>query len=82
MAKKVPNPFFRLMLTKPRIFLDNAATSWPKPPAVYQPVDDYQRRLGAAVGRGGSAGAEEVGKAVDETRATLARFDRGDMLVG
>ena len=27
-----------------RIYLDNAATSWPKPEAVYAIVDRYQRR--------------------------------------
>ncbi len=48
-----------------RIYLDNAATSWPKPQAVCDAVDDYQRRLGAAVGRGGYAEADEVGNAVD-----------------
>ena len=25
----------------PRIYLDNAATSWPKPESVYAAVDDY-----------------------------------------
>ena len=62
------------MSDRPRIYLDNAATSWPKPQAVYEAVDDYQRRLGAAVGRSGYAEAEEVGKAVDGTRAALARL--------
>src|SRR5262245_56975369 len=35
----------------PRIYLDNAATSWPKPESVYRAVDDYMRRLGAPAGR-------------------------------
>ena len=35
-----------------RVYLDNAATSFPKPEAVYSAVDDYQRRIGVAVGRG------------------------------
>jgi cysteine desulfurase family protein len=35
-----------------RIYLDNAATSFPKPPAVYAAMDDYNRRVGAAIGRG------------------------------
>ena len=34
-----------------RIYLDNAATSWPKPEAVYAAVDRYQREIGAAAGR-------------------------------
>src|SRR5438874_1170908 len=35
-----------------RIYLDNAATSFPKPEAVYTAVDGYNRHSGAAVGRG------------------------------
>ena len=30
-----------------RIYLDNAATTWPKPEAVYDAVDHYQREIGA-----------------------------------
>ena len=30
------------------IYLDNAATSWPKPEAVYAAVDHYQREIGIA----------------------------------
>ena len=29
-----------------RIYLDNAATSWPKPESVYRAVDEFQRNLG------------------------------------
>ncbi len=36
-----------------RIYLDNAATSWPKPEAVYSVIDDYQRNIGAPGGRSG-----------------------------
>jgi len=57
-----------------RIYLDNAATSWPKPQQVYDVVDDYQRRLGAAVGRSGYAEAEEIGQRVDATRAAVAQL--------
>ncbi|MDA1214124.1 MAG: aminotransferase class V-fold PLP-dependent enzyme [Planctomycetota bacterium] len=35
-----------------RIYLDNAATSFPKPEAVYRAVETYHRELGTAVGRG------------------------------
>ena len=35
-----------------RIYLDNAATSFPKPESVYAAMDAYNRRNGAAVGRG------------------------------
>jgi len=35
------------------ICLDNAATSWPKPEAVYQAVDYFMYQVGATPGRGG-----------------------------
>lgn len=62
------------MLQRSRVYLDNAATSWPKPSSVYDVVDDYHRRLGASVGRGGYAEAEEVGQAVAQTRSAVARL--------
>jgi len=52
----------------PRIYLDNAATSWPKPEAVYRAVDDYQRRLGAPAGRGSYAEAAETERIVVSCR--------------
>lgn len=58
----------------PRIYLDNAATSWPKPEAVYQAVDDYQRRLGAPAGRGAYAEATEVERIVASCRKKLAEL--------
>ncbi len=55
-----------------RIYLDNAATSWPKPEAVYAVVDDYQRRLGAPAGRSGYAEAAEVSRRVEAARRSVA----------
>jgi cysteine desulfurase/selenocysteine lyase len=55
-----------------RIYLDNAATSWPKPEPVYRAVDDYQRRLGAAAGRGAYREAAEVERTVAEARRQIA----------
>lgn len=55
-----------------RIYLDNAATSWPKPEAVYLAVDDYQRRLGAAVGRGGYSEASETERLITLCRGRVA----------
>jgi len=57
-----------------RIYLDNAATSWPKPEAVYVAVDHYQREIGAPAGRSAYAEASEVGRIVDATRRKLARL--------
>ncbi|HEV2972087.1 MAG TPA: aminotransferase class V-fold PLP-dependent enzyme [Pirellulales bacterium] len=57
-----------------RIYLDNAATSWPKPEAVYKAVERYQREIGAAAGRGSYAEALEAGQFVDRARAGVARL--------
>ena len=57
-----------------RIYLDNAATSWPKPEAVYRAVDDYQRRLGAPAGRGAYAEAAETERIVGSCRKLLAQI--------
>jgi len=57
-----------------RIYLDNAATSWPKPEAVYAAVDYYQRELGATTARGAYREAEEVERRVWLTRRRLADF--------
>jgi cysteine desulfurase / selenocysteine lyase len=55
-----------------RIYLDNAATSWPKPEPVYAAVDRYQRDIGAAAGRGGYREAVEAQRAVDAARRGCA----------
>ncbi len=62
------------MTPKPRIPLDNAATSFPKPDAVYAAVDDFNRRLGAAAGRGGYAAAGEAAEIVARCRRNVARL--------
>ena len=59
---------------RPRIYLDNAATSWPKPPAVYQAVERYQRELGAAAGRAAYREASEVERLVADARRAVARL--------
>ena len=46
----------------PRVYLDNAATSWPKPPAVYDAVERYMRDNGTAAGRGMYADAQHVAR--------------------
>ncbi|MGD9719647.1 MAG: cysteine desulfurase [Pirellulales bacterium] len=57
-----------------RIYLDNAATSWPKPPEVYAAVDHYLRDLGAPAGRSGYAEAAEVSQRVETARRNTARL--------
>ncbi|MEM6799244.1 MAG: aminotransferase class V-fold PLP-dependent enzyme [Planctomycetota bacterium] len=56
-----------------RIYLDNAATSWPKPPAVYEAIDRYQRDIGAAAGRAGYDSASQAASIVTAARVAVAR---------
>jgi cysteine desulfurase family protein len=56
------------------IYLDNAATSWPKPEPVYEAADRALRELGGNPGRSGHRMAVEAGRAIGETRLLLARL--------
>ena len=56
------------------LYLDNAATSFPKPEVVYQELHSYLRSEGANPGRGGHQSAVRVEKTIDDTRNLLARF--------
>jgi cysteine desulfurase family protein len=60
------------------IYLDNAATSWPKPESVYQYMNDFYRSCGVNPGRSGFDKAIEAGNIVEEVRAQLTRFFGGD----
>jgi cysteine desulfurase family protein len=55
-----------------RIYLDNAATSWPKPAIVYEAVDRYLRSNGAPAGRGAYGEAAEVERMVADARKRVA----------
>jgi cysteine desulfurase family protein len=55
-------------------YLDNAATSWPKPESVYQAVERFMREVGATPGRGGHRREEESARIADEARAALAEL--------
>src|SRR5436309_14959446 len=57
-----------------RIYLDNAATSWPKPEGVYRAVEQFLRTCGAAAGRSAYKEAQEAERAVAETRRRVARW--------
>ncbi len=58
----------------PRIYLDNAATSFPKPEPVYDAIDRYNRRLGATAGRGAYASGIAAADVVHQCRLNLARL--------
>jgi len=56
------------------IYLDNAATSFPKPQSVLDAVDYAQRNFAINVGRGSYPLANYAASIVDETKGLLARM--------
>jgi cysteine desulfurase / selenocysteine lyase len=56
------------------LFLDNAATSFPKPEAVYRAMDAAMREVGVAPGRGGYRQSLAAARILYETRTALAGF--------
>lgn len=56
------------------IYLDNAATSWPKPESVYRAMDEFARRFAGNPGRSGHRMAVESEKRVQGCREAVARF--------
>ncbi len=54
------------------VYLDHAATSWPKAPGVSQAVADFLDRIGANPGRSGHRMSIEAGRIVSSARGTLA----------
>jgi cysteine desulfurase family protein len=59
------------------IFLDNGATSFPKPEEVYEFMDRFYRNFGVNPGRSGYDLCLETGAVVEETRKMLTRFFNG-----
>ncbi len=59
---------------KDHYYLDNAATSWPKPETVYASMDQFFRGYGVNPGRAGHELAVEAEKMIVETRRLLAQF--------
>ena len=56
------------------IYLDNAATSHPKPPEVYAAVDECLRHRSANPGRGGHKMAMDANRIVFETREKIGEL--------
>lgn len=56
------------------IYLDNAATSWPKPESVYRTMDEFLRNRGGNPGRGGHTLALAASQMIAETRLLIARL--------
>ncbi len=59
------------------IYLDNAATTFPKPEPVYSFMDQFYRRAGVNPGRSGYDLCMEAGELLDNTRKLLTRFFNG-----
>ncbi len=57
-----------------RIYLDNAATSYPKPPEVWASMERYMRRVGASPGRGGYASSLDAGRILFAARESTAQL--------
>lgn len=60
------------------LYLDNAATSFPKPESVYQALDKFARTSLANPGRAGHAMAVAAERTIDDARHTLNQFFRGE----
>lgn len=56
------------------IYLDHAATSWPKPETVYRAMDEFLRKSGANPGRAGHHMAAAAAELVWQARIAVKRF--------
>ncbi len=61
-----------------RLYLDNAATSFPKPPSVTEAMVRYANEVGGSAGRGSYAEAREGGRIIRQCRERVCRFINGE----
>ncbi len=61
-----------------RIYLDNAATSFPKPEAVWAAVLEQGQHVGANAGRGSYSSAQAATQILEAARVRLARLFHGE----
>lgn len=61
-----------------RLYMDNAATSFPKPRAVLEAMSRYATELGASAGRGAYAEAIETAQLIADCRRRLNRLFHGE----
>jgi cysteine desulfurase/selenocysteine lyase len=59
------------------IYLDNGATSYPKPQEVYEFMDQFYRNFGVNPGRSGYDLCMEAGEIIEDTRKALTEFFNG-----
>ena len=60
------------------IYLDNGATSFPKPPPVYKAVEDYMRSIGGGAGRSAHKKAREAMEIATLCRVEIAELINAD----
>lgn len=56
------------------VYLDNAATTYPKPPAVWQAMEHFMKNIGASAGRGGYRRALSAEEIVFQCRRLLGKL--------
>lgn len=56
------------------IYLDNSATSYPKPECVYTAINDFMRNNGASAGRGNYARARDAEELIYLARKSIAKL--------
>ena len=56
------------------IYLDNSATTWPKPPAVIEAMARYLEEIGGNPGRSGHSRSIDAARTLYEAREALAAF--------
>lgn len=66
------------MSASQRLYMDNAATSFPKPAAVHEAMLRFATQLGASPGRGAYAEAREAGRLMHECRRRICRLIQAD----
>ncbi len=62
------------MNSSQRIYLDHAATSWPRLPGVIETMSEFEQNFGAAAGRGSYASSTQASSRIQQLRMSLARF--------
>lgn len=67
-----------MVKTVKRLYLDNAATSFPKAPGVREAMGAFLDELGASPGRGAYHEAREAGKLLDQCRRRICRLMNGE----
>jgi len=65
-------------VSQQRIYMDNAATSFPKPKQVHEAMMRFATQLGASPGRGAYAEAREAGELMNRCRDRISRLINGE----